>query len=321
MTEEEATGAVVTDRPSILVIRHGALGDFILSTGPMKAIRQHHADARIILLTTAPYEAFARATGWFSEVWVDDRAPWQEFNKLLALGEKLRSRNFTRVYDLQTSTRSSAYWWAFLGRTPEWSGISALASHRHANPKRTQMHTLDRQREQLGIAGITEVPAPDVSWLTGDISVFNLPASYALLVPGCSPHRLVKRWPKKHFSDFANWLISKHITPVLIGTKHEKELLDSIAAACPQAINLCDRTNFGQIAELARHAKGAVGVDTGPMHIVAETGCKTLLLFSEASDPAKCGPRGPHVRVLRRDDLATLTPQEVEQAAETHLFS
>ncbi|MBN8530636.1 MAG: glycosyltransferase family 9 protein [Alphaproteobacteria bacterium] len=305
----------------ILVIRHGALGDFILSTGPMKAIRAAHPAARIVLLTTEPYAAFARATGWFDEVWVDERAPWKQLHKIMALAEKLRSLSFARVYDLQTSTRSSAYWWAFLGRTPAWSGIAALASHRHANPERTRMHTLDRQREQLGIAGITEVPEPDVSWLTGDISAFSLPSSYTLLVPGCSPHRLMKRWPKKHFSDFAGWLINQNITPVLIGTKHERDLLDAIAAACPKAINLCDRTSLGQIAELARHATGAVGVDTGPMHIIAETGCKTLLLFSEASDPAKCGPRGPHVRVLRRDDLATLTPEEVAEAAKTHLFS
>jgi hypothetical protein len=41
----------------ILVIKLSALGDFIQATGPMKAIRTHHPDARITLLTTAPFEA------------------------------------------------------------------------------------------------------------------------------------------------------------------------------------------------------------------------------------------------------------------------
>ena len=40
----------------ILVIKLGALGDFIYALGPMAAIRRHHKDARITLLTTAPFE-------------------------------------------------------------------------------------------------------------------------------------------------------------------------------------------------------------------------------------------------------------------------
>ncbi|HAK62204.1 MAG TPA: ADP-heptose--LPS heptosyltransferase, partial [Alphaproteobacteria bacterium] len=38
----------------ILVIKLGALGDFILAMGPFKAIRHHHAGAHITLLTTPP---------------------------------------------------------------------------------------------------------------------------------------------------------------------------------------------------------------------------------------------------------------------------
>ncbi|HBA43779.1 MAG TPA: ADP-heptose--LPS heptosyltransferase, partial [Alphaproteobacteria bacterium] len=53
----------------ILVIKLGALGDFVLATGPFAAIRQHHADAEITLLTTPPFAAMARQTGFFDHVW------------------------------------------------------------------------------------------------------------------------------------------------------------------------------------------------------------------------------------------------------------
>ena len=56
-------GAAASAGP-ILVIRLGALGDFVLSMGPFAAIRAHHPDARIILLTTAPYAELARASGY-----------------------------------------------------------------------------------------------------------------------------------------------------------------------------------------------------------------------------------------------------------------
>jgi len=49
-----------------------------------------------------------------------------------------------------------------------------------------------------------------------------------------------------------------------------------------------------------------VGNDTGPMHLLAAAGCPAVVLFSRASDPALCAPRGPCVRVLRRPDLADL---------------
>ena len=39
---------------NILVIKHGALGDFVLALGPMQAIRRHHSANRIVLLTTEP---------------------------------------------------------------------------------------------------------------------------------------------------------------------------------------------------------------------------------------------------------------------------
>ena len=53
----------------ILVIKLGALGDFVLATGPFKALRQAHPGARIVLLTTAPYAEMARTAPFFDEVW------------------------------------------------------------------------------------------------------------------------------------------------------------------------------------------------------------------------------------------------------------
>ncbi len=47
----------------ILVIKHGALGDFLLATGAFQAIRRHHANAEITLLTTRPYAEFGREIG------------------------------------------------------------------------------------------------------------------------------------------------------------------------------------------------------------------------------------------------------------------
>jgi hypothetical protein len=88
------------------------------------------------------------------------------------------------------------------------------------------------------------------------------------------------------------------------------------------ARNVTGQTSFGDLADLGRAATMAIGNDTGPMHLLATVGCPSLVLFSRDSDPAKCVPHAPlgapPVRVLRRDDLATLTPDEVIAELTTH---
>jgi ADP-heptose:LPS heptosyltransferase len=165
-------------KPRILVIKLGALGDFAQAFGPFAAIRAHHPGAEITLLTTPPFAPLARQAPWFDQVWENGRP--KGLAGLWALARQLRGARFDRVYDLQTSDRSSRYRW-LVGRSAEWSGIAAGASHPHANPRRDFMHTVERQREQLAMAGISHFPAPELGWLDADIARFALPARFALL--------------------------------------------------------------------------------------------------------------------------------------------
>ena len=64
---------VITTPNRILVIKLGALGNVILSLGPFAAIRRHHTNAHITLLTTAPYAAWLASSPYFDDVWIDER--------------------------------------------------------------------------------------------------------------------------------------------------------------------------------------------------------------------------------------------------------
>jgi ADP-heptose:LPS heptosyltransferase len=295
-------------KPRILVIKLGALGDFAQAFGPFAAIRAHHPGAEITLLTTPPFAPLARQAPWFDLVWENGRP--RGLARLWALVRQLRGARFDRVYDLQTSDRSSRYRW-LVGRGVEWSGIAAGASHPHANPRRDFMHTVERQREQLEMAGISHFPTPALDWLDADISRFALPARFALLIPGASPGRPAKRWPVAHFAALAAAL---DIPAVILGGPAEASLGASITQTCPGARDLTGKTSFADIAALARRAAFCVGNDTGPTHLAAVAGCPTLALFGEDSDPALCAPRGPRVGVLRRQPLASLPLADVQGA-------
>ena len=292
----------------ILVIKLGALGDFVQAMGPAAAIRAHHPDAEITLLTTASYAGLGRAAPYFDRVWIDERRPLA----LLRLRARLRAAAFARVYDLQTSDRSSLYFHILRpGPRPEWSGIARGASHPHANPRRDFLHTLDRQADQLRFAGIAHVPPPDLSWAASDLSGFRLPAKFLLLAPGGAPHRLVKRWPVERYAALAAFAAARGLPAVIVGGAPEAELGAVIARAAPGALDLTGRTSFGDLVALGARALYAVGNDTGPMHLIVAGGAPATVLYSAASDPDLTAPRGARVTILRRPDLAALAVEDV----------
>lgn len=307
----------------ILVIKFGGLGDVVQAFGPLRRIRDAHLDSELEVLTTPPYATLFAASGLADAVWDDGRP--RGVAATLRLWTRLRRRGYARVYDLQTSDRSSALRLAFLPRPPEWSGIAPGASHPHRDPDRDRMHTLERQAGQLRDAGIWpdaptvpgSAPAPDLAFMAGraDVSALAPPKPYALLVPGASPHRPGKRWPAERYAGLARALAGRGLASVVVGGPAEAELGRAIAEASP-ARDLTGRTDFAQLAALGARAALAVGNDTGPVHLLAAAGTPTLVLFGPESDPALCAPRGRAVHVLRADPLGALDVEAVVSAAE-----
>ena len=288
----------------VLVIKLGALGDVVLAFGPFAAIRAHEAGAHVTLLTTQPFAGLLGRAPWFDEVRVDARPGPFDVAGLLRLRRALRGFDF--VYDLQTSGRSSRY--RLLAGRAGWSGIARGASHPHANPERDAMHTIDRQREQLAMAGVAEVAAPELGWLLGGGPV--LPEPYVLLAPGAAAHRPEKRWPAERFGALAAGLWRRGLRPVVVGTAADAAAARAVLRACPDTTDLVGRTTLPDLAGLAARAHAAVGNDTGPMHLAAAAGVPCTVLFGGASDPALTAPRGC-VTVLRSATLADLPVQRV----------
>jgi ADP-heptose:LPS heptosyltransferase len=294
----------------VLVIKHGALGDIVLAFAAFAAIRAAHRGDDVFVLTTAPFAPLLGKSPWFDQVIVDKRPEAWDVPRVLALRRQLRG--FDMVYDLQTSARSSRYFG--LAGKPRWSGIAKGCALPHANPKRDSLHTRERLAEQLAVAGIADLPAPDLSWLRADVSKFRLPARYAVLVPGASPHRPEKRWPDQKFGGLAAQL---QIPAVVVGGKGETGLAGVIRSFAGRTIDLTGRTDLLELAAVIGGAALAVGNDTGPMHLAAALGVPGLVLFSGASDPALTAPRYPDGRwpgILQAPHLSGVSVAQVVSA-------
>ena len=298
----------------ILVIKLGALGDFIQALGPMAAIRDHHKDAKITLLTTKPFEKFAIDCGYFDHIQIDTRPKLLQIGELLKLKTFFKNGKFDRVYDLQNNDRTNFYFKLFPFPKPEWVGTAKGASHRNISPERTAGHAFDGHVQTLGLAGIAGIKPDPLAWMETDISAFPLHKPFVLLVPGCAPERPEKRWPADKYGRLAVMLAQSGYQPVLIGTKSDKDATSEIAKSCPEALDLTAQTSLNQIATLARAAAGAIGNDTGPMHLIGATGCPSLVLFSQHSNPVKHAPKGENVNVLQRNNLKDLKSEEILDA-------
>ncbi len=315
----------------ILVIKLAALGDAVLAFTPLKRIREAHPDAEITVLTTPPFAELFRLSPYVDRVETDGRPSGLVGTLQMLL--RIRRTRYDRVYDLQTSGRSSAYHLALWPLPPQWSGIAFGASHPHANPNRDRMHTLEREADQLRFAGIwpdapTEpgaAPPPDLSFLQKDTPPermpehFGLTPPYALLIPGASPHRPGKRWPVDRYAALGKHLQTTGMQVAIVGGPAEGGLAGEISALAPGVVDLTGRTDFATLASLGARAALAIGNDTGPTHLIAAAGAPTLVLFSGESDPALCAPRGRNVQVLREPHLQDLALDTVATAVD-HLL-
>jgi len=281
----------------ILVIKLGALGDIFASTSAFEAIRKHHPKDHITLLTTRPYENFAKKVSYFDDIWFDDRSKLIHPRKLLEMRKKLRSGSFDRVYDLQMVDRTNFYSYLFgFLRRPEWVGTAWGASHRYHLPK-IQTYHQERLRGLLEAGGIVPLPPLDLTRLSGNIQDFPVKFPYVLFAPGASPaHRHTKCWPLERYGEVATALVKAGLTPVIVGGPDEDNHI--ITDLCPEAIDLTAKTKLLDMITLATHAAFAIGNDTGPMHIASTCLCPVLTVFFGKNDPNAVGPRGVYYRHL-----------------------
>ena len=298
----------------ILVIKLSALGDVLIAMGAMAAIRRHHPDAHITFLTTRPFADMAQRSGYFNAVEVVTRARFYQLGAWLRLTRFLNAGHFDAVYDLQLNGRSGLYY-KLMHKKPQWSGVAAGASHNYAaeNPAWRQMHAFERHKTMLAQHGMA-VSLPDIGWMRTDVSLLVPPSPYVLLMPGCAPQHMHKRWPAAKFAAVALKLQRQGYNVALIGTAAEHDAISRIKAVAPECADLSGRTSLYDIATLAMSAAGAVGNDTGPSHLVALAGCPIVTLFSGVTDPALSAPVGDEVTVIQSEDISGITVDDVMKA-------
>jgi ADP-heptose:LPS heptosyltransferase len=296
----------------ILVIRLGALGDLVLCFQAFHDIRRAHPKIPMALLTMPAFESFARLMPWFDAVILDERPAGWNWGQWMKLLKQVRAFTPTKVYDLQGKARQSVLF-ALLGGPmgPQWSGAASMCSHPRLWPPKPGMHFTDFVAAQLRLANVPPAGPPDLSWLNSPLNNFRLPERFVLLIPGCAPGREYKRWPAEHYAKLATLLAQKNIVSIAVGTQADVPAVAAIRALSPYVVDFSGKTDLLQLSALMRRAAGVIGNDTGPTHLAAALGTRTLALMSDRVDPVWSAPKGPRAKWLQGKPLSALSADEV----------
>ena len=183
----------------------------------------------------------------------------------------------------------------FVPSNTRWIGTASGCSD--PLPDFTEVNNRDRMVTSAKMAGGI-VQSPDMSWLvngaaqTDDPAVMINDKQYAVLIPGCSLAKPQKRWPADKFAAIGNELAVRGIEIVLVGTADDRDAVNAVLAASPDAIDLCGKTNLARLARLLGGAAFVIGNDTGPMFLAARTGVPSLMIMGPDTDPTMSAPNG-----------------------------
>ncbi len=293
----------------ILVIRLSALGDIIQTFPAFQAIRRHHPDAHITVMTTTPYEELLRASKLFDDVLTYRRMKLYHLKELLIFRQQFLKHGFDRVYDLQLSQRTTFMFKLIGGKRSgiEWVGKAPGGSIQFCEPT-IRINTFNRHQALLAPLGI-QLEKQDLRYVGSPLKI-ELPPRYAVIVPGASnTFNGAKKWPQPYYAALCQYLVNHHITPIIVGgpTEDNREIQE----ICPEAIDLTGQTSFSELITISTAACLAVGNDTGPMHLASASLAPVIILFSGKTDPTFALSPEAHIHWLQTENLADLQPATV----------
>ena len=275
---------------NILIIKHGSLGDLIQANGAIKDIKNFHKNRKVFLLTSQPYAIFMSECPYLDGVIIDKRLPRWNLIYLNKLKKILAKYNFSKVFDLQNSSRTKFYK-RFIIKNVEWSSTETTLEPGQKKKDFDQEPVLDRMEVQLKKSGVaTEfVKNIDLSWAVSDISRLTRQYTnndYILIFPFCSKKLPQKKWP--YYKELIQKLKYeyKNKYPILLAPGPD-EIKEATELNGKVVLENNEPINIKKLVSLINRAKFIITNDTGPAHIASHLDKKGLVLFGSHTSAKK----------------------------------
>jgi ADP-heptose:LPS heptosyltransferase len=299
---------------NILIIKHGSLGDLIQANGAIKDIKNFYSNRKVFLLTTQPYSIFMSECPYLDGVLIDKRLPRWNLFYLNNLKKTLAKYNFSKVFDLQNSSRTKFYK-RFIIKNVEWSSTESALEPGQKKKDFDQDPVLDRMEIQIKKSGIqTEFTKNiDLSWAVENIS--RLVKQYAnneyiLLFPFCSPKLKHKKWP--YYKELIQKLKQefKNKYPILLAPG-PNEIKEAIELNGKIVLENNEPISIKKLISLINNAKLIVANDTGPAHIASHLDKKGIVLFGSHTSAKKVSIENFNFKAISVKNLKDLNVHSV----------
>ena len=302
---------------NILIIKHGSLGDIAQASGAIQDISENHKNDKLYLLTTKQYVDLFKQNPYLTDVILDKR--FSKFNLiyLYLLMRKIKKLKFTKVYDLQNSSRTEFYKKVLFPKSnlSIWSSSQTTLPENESKNEFDKKPVLDRFDHQLRTSGLktNHTIKPDFSWSCSDIS--NIKSEYVLdkyiiLFPFCSPHLTIKKWP--YYNELIKIINEKlnNKYKILVAPS-SKEIVEAkeINALC--VLNNGKALNIMELSSLIKNSSFVVANDTGPAHMAAHLDVKGITLFGSHTTAYKVSIERENFKAIQVTDLKKLSPEKV----------
>ena len=340
---------------NILAVRLDTIGDVLMTTPAIRALKASQPGRNITLLTSS---AGAKVAPLLPEIddfiaydspWINLTTPRSSSRPEYEMADRLRRRQFDAavIFTVYSQNPLPAAFLCYL------AGIPLRLAHCHENPyqllsdwvrdpepQQTIRHEVQRQLDLVAAAGCyTEdkrlslaIPAGATGYtldLLDEVGL-NRERPWLVIHPGVTA--LSRRYPPESYAQVARRLVVEKGYQVLFtGTGAEGELVGQIQGAMDApSISLVDRLNLGQLAALLALSPLLIANNTGPVHVAAAVGTAVVDLYA-LTNPQHTPWAVPH-RVLFHDVpckycyrsvcpeghhhcLRLVTPEAVVQAA------
>jgi lipopolysaccharide heptosyltransferase II len=336
----------------VLLIQLDHLGDAVMTTSLLPALRRHYRHAAIDVLA-APWNA--AIFGSRGEVGRIHLSGWNRFRRgcawlwpfsALYWGWTLRRSGYDVAVDVRGEF-SVALVMALAGisRRVGWDCAGGGFLLTDSTPYEPGRHEIESRRALLTTLGAAAprvfapafAPTEDAERFIGHMLGDFRRGGRPLVVFHVGAGTQAKTWPVEHWRELiGRAVVELDANVVLVGGNGEVAGAREIThdRYWPNVMDWTGRLSLDQLAALARRANVFLGADSGPAHLAAAAGANVVVLFSGTNDPNQWRPWGERVRVVRhavpcapcfakRCPLAghpcmtDLTPSDVLEAVQT----
>ncbi|MGQ7719902.1 glycosyltransferase family 9 protein [Melioribacter sp. OK-6-Me] len=264
------------NRPlKILVIRLSSLGDVILTTPVIRALKSKYNNSEIDFVVKPQYVDALKYNKYLN------RVLQYEINNKKELLKYIASRNYDIVVDLQNNLRSNRINIAAGGQIFRFR--KPTAKKIFLSKFRINLYDKIKSIPELYSTAVPGLKLDDYGtevFLPNDIHIELDEGNYIGVCPG-SKH-FTKMWPSDYFVQLGNKIYERGIKTLLFGGRDDRELCNTIASRIPEAVDLSTDDDLLNLAAHMKRCKLVVSNDTGLMHLAASQNIPLIVIFGSS---------------------------------------